>query len=226
MKILYESFSECGPRRRNEDYICLRELPRQGRYVFVLCDGMGGHSLGEVASRLVAEHICGFWEKNPKRADSVNKVMDACDETMTAFNSRSRTEMGTTMAMVAIENGRALLAHCGDSRIYVVRDRRIVYHSVDHVALSSEGWPIITCAFFSGSTKYRPDIKELDLQDGDIILLCSDGVFGAGKWSSVQDALTGAIPAADLLPQLRAIASTNAHDNYSAILISVQSQES
>lgn len=52
MKIYHEIFSECGPRRKNEDYIAVREMPEQGRSVFVLCDGMGGHHLGEVASKL------------------------------------------------------------------------------------------------------------------------------------------------------------------------------
>ena len=63
MKIYHGIFSECGPRRKNEDYIAIREMPKQGRSVFVLCDGMGGHHLGEVASKLVAEHICDYWTK-------------------------------------------------------------------------------------------------------------------------------------------------------------------
>ena len=90
-------------------------MPEQGRSVFVLCDGMGGHHLGEVASKLVAEHICDYWTKNPKRKDSEKKIIDACNETMIAYNNKSRVEMGTTMAMAAIEGNKALLAHCGDT---------------------------------------------------------------------------------------------------------------
>ncbi|MFG6426128.1 MAG: hypothetical protein K1W14_06990 [Muribaculaceae bacterium] len=96
MMIYYESFSECGTRRNNKDYIAIREMPEQNRVVFVLCDGMGGHLNGEVASKLVAEHICIYWEKNPKWKDSIKKVIDACDETMIAFNSRSSIEMDST----------------------------------------------------------------------------------------------------------------------------------
>ena len=66
---------ECGPRRKNEDYIAVREMPEQERLVFVLCDGMGGHHLGEVASKLVAEHICDYWTKNTKRKDRRKSLM-------------------------------------------------------------------------------------------------------------------------------------------------------
>lgn len=214
-------FSECGPRRKNEDYIAVKEMPEKGRSVYVLCDGMGGHNLGEVASRLVAEHICGFWEKNPGRSDSEKKIIDACDETMATFNSKSRAEMGTTMAMAAIEGDKALLAHCGDSRIYVIRDHKIIYTSVDHIALTSGGLPIITRAFFTGRNKYQPHIEKIEIQIGDMILICSDGVYGNGKWSDLNDALTSDETCGHTLSKVKAVAETRLNDNYSAILIRV-----
>lgn len=224
-KIYYGCFSECGPRRNNEDYIAVRQMPEQDRSVFVLCDGMGGHDSGEVASKLVAEHICDYWVKNPKRKDSEKKVLDACDETMIAFNNRSRGEMGTTMAMVAIEGNKAVLAHCGDSRIYVIRDHEIIYQSVDHVALTPEGWPIITRAFFTGRNNYKPDIKEIEVNVGDMILICSDGVYGNGKWSELTDMLTNNETAIYPLSDIKRLATDKHHDNYSAILIRVCQDE-
>lgn len=219
MKIYYDSFSECGPHRKNEDYIAIREMPERGRSIFVLCDGMGGHDCGEVASRFVAEHICGYWEKNPKRPDSEKKIIDACQETKIAYDNKSRAEMGTTMAMAAIEGNKALLAHCGDSRIYMVRDGKITYQSTDHVALTPEGWPIITRAFFTGQNNCYPDIKTIDVKVGDMILICSDGVYGNGKWATLKDALEVKDVCTSPLYAIEKIASENAHDNYSAILI-------
>ena len=218
MKIYYESFSECGPRKNNEDYIAVRQMPEQDRSVFVLCDGMGGHDCGEVASKLVAEHICDYWSKNPKRKDSEKKVIDACDETIIAYNNKSRIEMGTTMAMVAIEDNKAILAHCGDSRIYVIRDHSIIYQSVDHVALTPEGWPIITRAFFTGRSNYKPDIEEMEFQVGDMILICSDGVYGNGKWNILNDTLMGDGFGID---DIYSIAVHRCNDNISAILIKI-----
>lgn len=225
MKIYHGTFSECGPRRNNEDYIAMREMPEQGRSIFVLCDGMGGHDNGEVASKLVAEHICDYWVKNPKRQDSEKKVMDACEETMIAYNNKSKVEMGTTMAMVAIEGNKAIIAHCGDSRVYVVRDKKIIYQTTDHVALTPEGWPIITRAFFTRRNNFHPDIKEIELQIGDMILICSDGVYGNGKWSKVNEALKGEMLSAYTLSDVYQVASENAHDNFSAILVRICDDE-
>jgi len=225
MKIYYGSFSECGPRRHNEDYIVVRQMPEQDRSVFVLCDGMGGHDCGEVASKLVAEHICDYWVKNPKRKDSEKKVIDACDETIIAYNSKSRMEMGTTMAMAVIEGNKAILAHCGDSRIYVIRDHKVIYQSVDHVALTSEGWPIITRAFFTDRSNYKPDIKEMEVQISDMILICSDGVYGNGKWSELRDILINNETAVYPLSNIERLAADKPHDNYSAILIRICQDE-
>lgn len=220
MKAYYGYFSECGPRRNNEDYIAVREMPEQGRSVYVLCDGMGGHCLGEVASKLVADHICGYWEKNPKRHDSPKKVLDACAETMVAFNAKSKVEMGTTMTMVAIEGNKALLAHCGDSRIYVARDHEIIYRSEDHVGVSPEGWPVVKKAFFTGRDEISvPFIKEMEIQEGDMILLCSDGVFGNDKEAKAEEALL--FQYGYPLSQIEKVAADRPHDNYSAILIRI-----
>lgn len=222
MKIYHDFFSECGPRRNNEDYIDFRYMPEQNRAVFVLCDGMGGHDCGDEASRFVAEYICGYWVKNPIRPDSEMKIADACRETKIAYDSKSRAEMGTTMVMVAIEGRKAMLAHCGDSRIYVVRGNEIIYQSSDHVALTPEGWPIITRGFFTGRNNYTPDIKEVGLVVGDIILICSDGVYGNGKWRALKAVLEGEKgDYFSLLNEIEKIASERAHDNYSAILICI-----
>lgn len=146
---------------------------------------------------------------------------------MKVYNNKSRVEVGTTMAMVAIEDDKALVAHCGDSRIYVIRDHEIIYQSVDHVALTREGWPIITRAFFTGRNNYVPEIKEIEMHVGDTILICSDGVYGNGKWSELKDILTNGKTAVHcLLPEIERLASEKSHDNYSAILINIYQDES
>ena len=62
-KIRYTTFSECGVRRDNEDYCQVVANPEAGRYLFVVCDGMGGHQFGETASQVVCTTICKYWEQ-------------------------------------------------------------------------------------------------------------------------------------------------------------------
>ena len=104
----------------------------------------------------------------------------------------------------------------------MVRDGKIIYQSTDHVALTPEGWPIITRAFFTGRNNYNPDIKTIYVKVGDMVLICSDGVYGNGKWSEIKEALTDN-PNNEVLGRIRSVAERNAHDNYSAILIRIGS---
>ncbi len=107
----------------------------------------------------------------------------------------------------------------------MVRDGKIIYQSLDHVALTPEGWPIITRAFFSGRNNYNPDIKTIDVNVGDMILVSSVGEYGNGKWNALKDALEGKDVYSYPLCTIEKIASENAHDNYSAILIRIGKDE-
>ena len=56
------TFTECGKRRDNEDFCQVAADKDRGRHLFVVCDGMGGHTMGEVASRVVCSTICDYWK--------------------------------------------------------------------------------------------------------------------------------------------------------------------
>lgn len=216
MKVYYETFSECGPRQKNEDYIKVIELLQTERFMAVLCDGMGGHCNGDIASKLVAEHICTYWRYNQSQKDSAIKINSACKESMIALNAKSSVKMGTTMAMVCINNDGALFAHCGDSRIYHIRYKEIIYRSVDHIGTTPEGWPIIKRAFYTGSDTYLPEIIEADCLPCDYIFICSDGVYGRRKEKALEEILCSDNCSVE---SIRNLASSPAHDNYSGILI-------
>ena len=69
-------FSEKGPRMNNEDCLNIADIPDK-RTLFVVCDGMGGHSCGEVASQTVCDSFTAYWQKHPESIDSVQKIEDA-----------------------------------------------------------------------------------------------------------------------------------------------------
>ena len=78
MKIRHATISKTGRRRNNEDAFKVIDLPEINRFMGIVCDGMGGHSFGEIASDTVCNTIADFWMKNICMQDSDSKVYLAC----------------------------------------------------------------------------------------------------------------------------------------------------
>ena len=147
MKLEYTYFSEIGTRENNEDCLRVVTLPEYDRTLFIVCDGMGGHSYGEIASEAVCKYISAYWEKNPKQNDSEQKVHDATIQAYSMLKNQSLGyEMGTTMVLASLENDRAMVTHCGDSRCYIVDIKgHVKYRTIDHV--DDVGYPIEFCDY-------------------------------------------------------------------------------
>ena len=180
-EIRYSTFSECGVRRDNEDYCQVVATPEDGRYLFVVCDGMGGHAMGEVASRVVCETICDHWQQ-ASFDNGVKSVLDAAfQEASKALDAKAdvlnHVEMGTTLLLAAIVNDVVMIAHCGDSRGYLLRPNTgVIYQTEDHIEHNVWG-EFINRSFFSYHRKYaKVEIRQFDLELGDRIFLCTDGV--------------------------------------------------
>ena len=180
-QIRYTSFSERGVRRDNEDYCQVVANPEDGRYLFVVCDGMGGHAMGEVASQVICTTISDYWE----HASFVNGVefvlgnaFRMASETLDAkADVLHKVETGTTMVLAAIYKNKVAIAHCGDSRGYLLRSNAdVVYQTQDHIEHNVWG-EYINRSFFSYHREYAiVEIKQFDLEPGDRIFLCTDGV--------------------------------------------------
>lgn len=78
MKIKYATISKTGRRSNNEDCFNVLEMPEPNRFMGIVCDGMGGHSFGEVASEVVCDAISKYWQDNTDTPDSDKKVVMAC----------------------------------------------------------------------------------------------------------------------------------------------------
>lgn len=180
-KIRYASFSESGVRRDNEDYCKVVTDPENGRYLFVVCDGMGGHAMGEVASRVVCETICDYWKNASANGDVEAVLRNAFKEASKALDAKAdvlnHVEMGTTMVLAAIVDNQLTIAHAGDSRAYFLRPNvGVVYQTQDHVNHSVWG-DFIDRSFFSYQMeKADVEVRQFNLQVGDRIFLCTDGV--------------------------------------------------
>ena len=178
--VKYASFCECGIRSNNEDYCQVVANPDEGRYLFVVCDGMGGHAMGEVASQVVCSTICEYWEQasfdkgvEPVLQNAFKLASDSLDGKADVLH---KVEMGTTLVLAAIDGNQLYIAHAGDSRAYLLQNGEVAYQTQDHIDHSVWG-DFINRSFFSYQReKADVEIHQFELNPGDRILLCSDGV--------------------------------------------------
>lgn len=173
----------------NEDSLFPSESGNStGPVVLMVADGMGGAVAGEVASRLAVEAAS---EPEAGGATSPEDRVLAANEAVVQAtrDDPSLAGMGTTMTLVELEDGRARFAHVGDSRAYLLRDGELRLLTTDHTLVhelielgritpeEAEHHPhrhLITRVL--GLGEIGVDTFALDLEDGDRILLCSDGL--------------------------------------------------
>lgn len=226
MKIHYATISETGKRQNNEDAFRMVNIDDSDRWLAVVCDGMGGHVMGEVASETVSNAIVDFWKKHAHESDSKEKVERACRKARVALDEQSysigHVEMGTTMVMASIEGDTVTIAYVGDSRCYMQRPGEgLLYQTKDHVRLDF-GWEVIDRCFFSYRHEVNvPDVMQLKLKVGDRILLCSDGLYKSMAPDILLERMMDDKPLAEILDVYDYLCERQGDDNYTAILIEV-----
>lgn len=143
MRIEYTTLCKQGKRRNNEDYLLVDSHPEQNHWMGIICDGMGGHSCGEVASKTVADAITSYWTRHQNYKDDETKVKKACQNAFRIFNSQTRhVEMGTTMVMASVQEGWELVSKCFFSDQPKVAEPDIhqeQLHEGDRIFLCSDG---------------------------------------------------------------------------------------
>lgn len=219
----YTVFSETGKRIANQDICRVVEMAEEKRTLLVVCDGMGGHAMGDAAAETVCKAICDFWTDNPGYNDCVEKVETAFAHATEALHHRSRVvrpiEMGTTLVMASVENNTVTIAHCGDSRCYVLRNGEVIHQTADH---SRPGTEIVTRCFFSMNPEVAvSDITRIEVQKGDRIFLCTDGVYKAMAPQILTARLQDDKRLEDVVDVIKFMCEKFSTDNYSGILFEV-----
>ena len=238
---------EFGSRANQEDSI----YPQTGdatqeERLFVLCDGMGGHENGEVASQLVCEvlpaYVKAHWEKGVFTDELLQQALDEVYNRINEYQSDSIRKMGTTLTCLCLHQGGVMMAHIGDSRIYHIRpsEHLILYKSRDHSLaydlfmagsisyeeLTTYKKNVITRAVMPGlDSPFQADIAHsADVKTGDYFLLCSDGML-----EQMTDGELLALLSADMdNEQKRTVfveRTRENKDNHSAILVQVEHVE-
>lgn len=194
MKFSVFQVSRRGGRSKNEDRMGYCYTRESG--LFVLADGMGGHPDGEVAAQLALQTVSAYFQKAAR--PSVGAVPEFLSSAVLSAHHqivRYASEKGmldtprTTLVAALIERGAVHWVHCGDSRLYMVRDGQLLTRTRDHSYSEQQANlgrfdasinrnVLFTCL---GSPQ-RPvfDLSApVPLQQGDKLLLCSDGLWGS-----------------------------------------------
>ena len=229
MKIRYATISKEGRRSNNEDFFVVRNQQERGRFWGIVCDGMGGHACGEVASETVAHAVSAYWEQHAEERDSEDKVKEACQEATRAIEEKAieiackKRGMGTTLVMASIESGVVTIAHVGDSRCYLQRPGQgVVYQTQDHVRLKL-GYELLARSFFSGHPEEAiPDVVQFPVCSGDRILLCSDGVHKSMESEDLEARMMEEKSLEEILRGFDLSCWKYGDDNYTAILMEVE----
>lgn len=226
MKIHYVTISETGKRQNNEDAFRTVNMEDDNRWLAVVCDGMGGHAMGEVASETVSNAIVDYWNKYTEETDSEKKVNDACKTARRELDCKAyelnHCEMGTTMVMASIEDNKVTIAHVGDSRCYLQRpDEGLLYQTKDHVRIDF-GWEVVARCFFSYRPEIAiPDVVQFELLPGDRLLLCSDGLYKSMAPDILLSKMMDDKPLAEIIDTYDFLCEKQGDDNYTAILIEI-----
>ena len=225
-KLIYTSISEQGKRNRNEDSYSILDVQQENCWMGIVCDGMGGHTHGEVASRLVVDAITTYWNDHLKEPDTPEKVIKACKKASHQFDKKvyeiGHTQMGTTMVMACLQGNHLTIAHLGDSRCYFFDSLlHIKYVTKDHIT-HKDGFERITKCFFSYHPEVAtPEISEFEVKPGDLVLLCSDGIYKSMSDSTLFRILKEAVSTKDALDKIDYMCEDLSRDNYTAILLQV-----
>ena len=227
MKIHYATISETGKRQNNENAFRIVNSEDGRCWLAMVCDGMGGHAMGEVASETVSDAIVDYWKKHTDEPDNEEMVKKACAHAMRALDKKSYSlnhcQMGTTMVMASIEGDTVTIVHVGDSRCYLQRpDDGLLYQTKDHVRLDY-GWEVIDRCFFSYHHEADvPDIVQFKLKAGDRMLLCSDGLYKSMAPDILLARMMDEKSLADILDVYDFMCEKQGDDNYTAVLIEVK----
>ena len=249
-------------RNHNEDFFGVRTLIEKiennsendlsVRGLYMVCDGMGGHAAGEVASAMAVAELQQYfqthWRSQLPDRSTIEKGILLTNEALyqtNLDNSRSGNgRMGTTLVMVMLQDTQCAIAHVGDSRIYRIgRKSGLEQLTLDHEVGQREinrgvepeiaygrpdAYQLTQALGPRDNDCVRPEIQSLEITEDCLLLLCSDGLsdneFVEQNWSQYLEPLisSSANLHSGLFKFINFANEHNGHDNITAVLIRIK----
>lgn len=227
-------------RKGNEDSLCFDE----DLNLYGVADGMGGHEAGEVASDMAVQAVIGHLRRQQQWAlvEPSSALATAIREANQlifdkAEQSPTLRGMGTTIAVGLIRDNRLSVGHVGDSRVYLLRDGKLHQVTQDHSLVNQlliNGGITEEEAFthpqrnvliraLGTSQEVEVDITEVQLQVGDRILFCTDGLSGCLRKEELQAVLNSSPSVTEVVDTLLSRAlDAGGPDNITIVLVEVE----
>lgn len=233
-KYLAGAYSEQGNyRKKNEDSLLFRIAKSEAGDIVmaVLCDGMGGHQKGELASKTLAEGFAEWFENQLPFltydlsmeiiSEQWKKIIQRENERIYQYGRENEIELGTTLTALFMAEGNFLIAHVGDCRAYRI-DNRLRQLTTDHAL--PERNVLLQCIGIG--RQCEPEIFSGRVRKGEIYLLCSDGFYQKVQ-PEMQEKLSSnqIVNEKGIRKHLKSLSSTarkrGEKDNISAVLVKV-----
>ena len=238
---------ELGKRANQEDSIYpIMGKATENDHLFLLCDGMGGHEHGEVASQSICKSLSAFLLQHAVASEGLeDKLLSdalayAYEELDKLAISGDTRQMGTTLTLLYFHSNGCTAVHIGDSRIYHLRpsSHTILYKSRDHSLVydlyqageltyeEMKTFPqknVITRAMIAGDKNHpRPDVIHIsDIQPGDYFYICSDGMLEQMEDEELLDIFAANVCDEEKQQMLISETSDN-KDNHSAYIVHIK----
>ena len=212
-KIVWSARSECGPnRKKNEDTI-FPAISGSSKPPFkaAVCDGLGGHVNGDVASKIAADTLL-------EEITDLNQIITEANKNILEYQDKNPSSlgMGTTMTAISIDSDALMkIGHVGDSRCYVLSDRNLIKVTEDQ---NVPGYQNVLKQALGSNEKLNIQEVDFQLQIGDVVFLCSDGLYNEFGEEYIKKKMQDGISADTFVGEVLLL---NPKDNVSAIVINV-----
>ncbi|MCD8264817.1 MAG: protein phosphatase 2C domain-containing protein [Tannerellaceae bacterium] len=235
---------EKGGRVNNEDFVFpFPEDVTASDQFFLVCDGVGGAQKGEIASALASEsfqtYFSTFLEGQPT-PEFINKALCYTEARFDGYIAEhpEASGMGTTLCLAMLGQQGVTIAHIGDSRIYLFREGKIIYRTEDHSLVNSlvklgQITPdealfhpqknVILRAIQGSGQPTEADVVLLeDLQAGDYLFLCTDGILEHFTDEKLSNLFNGTLGVEEIKSILMNTCYNRTRDNFSFYIIPIQ----
>jgi serine/threonine protein phosphatase PrpC len=236
----FATLSDVGTERPHNEDACGSLSESQAHLLIAVADGVGGYEAGEVASKTAIDTLLRTYEESNRAWGAEKRLYRAAQQANIEVYDRAIVVpelrgMATTLTALVVDGSRAHVAHVGDSRLYLIRNGRVVQKTKDHtVAASRQRIGLISAA---GAKEHpgrsvltrsvgRDLIAQVDritfsIEAGDVLVLCSDGLYNVLPDNELKEGVLDKAPTPACAAIIHAANTRGTPDNLTVAVVQV-----